>query len=82
MKKPIISNVPNLMARLLKLQQLHLEAQIIKQEFICHYFFNRIDHDDFNNQIAETEKEIKGLSVSIQAILNWYEQVKRNLNQW
>ena len=70
MKKPIISNVPNLMARLLKLQQLHLEAQIIKQEFICHYFFNRIDHDDFNNQIAETEKEIKGLSVSIQAILN------------
>lgn len=70
MKKPIISNVPNLMARLLKLQQLHLEAQIIKQEFICHYFFNRIDHDDFNNQISETEKEIKGLSVSIQAILN------------
>ena len=70
MKKPIISNVPNLMARLLKLQQLHLEAQIIKQEFICHYFFNRIDHDEFNTQIDETEKEIKGLSVSIQAILN------------
>lgn len=70
MKKPIISNVPNLMARLLKLQQLHLEAQIIKQEFICHYFYNRIDHDDFNNQIQETEKEIKSLSVSIQAILN------------
>lgn len=69
-QKPIISNVPNLMARLLRLQQLHLEAQIIKQEFICHYFFNRMDQSEFNLQMGETEKEIKGLQVSIQSILN------------
>jgi len=58
------------MARLLKLQKLHLEAQIIKQEFICHYFFNRMDQSEFNVQMSETEKEIKGLQVSIQSILN------------
>lgn len=66
----VINNVPNLMARLLKLQQLHLEAQIVKHEFICHYFFNRIDHDEFNDKIAESQAEIEGLQVSIQAILN------------
>jgi len=68
--QPIINNVPNLMARLLKLQQLHLEAQIVKQEFICHYFYNRMGHDEFNEKMAESEKEIEGLQVSIQAILN------------
>jgi hypothetical protein len=69
-QKPIISNVPNLMERLLKLQQLHLEAQLIKQEFICHYFYCRIEHDEFNSHMSETQKEIDGLKVSIQAILN------------
>jgi len=69
-KKPIIQDVPNLMARLLKLQQLHLEAQIIKQEFICHYFFNRMNQSEYNVQMATTEKEIKDLQISIQSILN------------
>jgi hypothetical protein len=70
MKKPIISNVPNTVKRLKMLQEYSATAHDLRHEFIEHLAFQRINCDEFDLRIAEIEKEISELSVSIQAILN------------